>query len=122
MPIELGVRIIGWTTVIDGALVMRQIYSVSDDARDDGEMAPPIFYIVSYMCWLPFLAGTAAFINYKRNDTAETRDLMIKGNMTVIFGIIAIYVWFLLYFLSIGETDLMEKDMIMLIVLGFAAP
>ena len=113
---------IGWFTVIDGALVMRQIYNISDDARTDGQMAPHMFYIVSYLCWLPFLVATVAYINYKRKDSEEARNLYLKANTCVLIGVIALYTWFLLYFLNVGETDLMQKDLIVLIVLMFASP
>ena len=85
-------------------------------------MAPPLFYLVSYICWLPFLAMTAAFINYKRKDSEDARVMLLKANTILLCGVSALYTWFILYFLSVDEGSFGEKDLIVLIVLMFASP
>ena len=121
-PIDLGINLIGFFTILDGIFVASQIHGITDDGRDDGENAPAFFYLVSYLCWMPFLAGIAAFVKYKKSDSEEIRNYMVKANLSVLIGVIALYCWYLTYFLNAGTTNFMEKDMILLVVLGFASP
>ena len=102
--------------------MLRQIYNISDDARNDGQVAPPMFYFVSYVCWIPYLVMTAAFINFKRKDSENNRAMLLKANTILLGGVTALYTWFILYFLSVAEGSLGEKDLIVLIVLLFASP
>ena len=113
----------GWTTIINAALLLKQINGVTDDGSSKGVMAPPSFYYTSYFCWSPFLFGTYSFVSYWcRGDSENARNLMVQGNTAVFFSIIALYVWFFAYFITIEETDFQTKDTILLIILLFASP
>mgnify|MGYP006086254939 FL=1 len=106
VPIETAIGMIGWATIINAALLIKQINSVTDDGSSKGVVAPPSFYYTSYLCWSPFVFGIFSFVNHwVRTDTESSRNLMIQGNTAVFFSVIALYLWFFAYFISIEETD-----------------
>ena len=104
-PIEVGVAIIGWFTAINSLLLIKQINGVTDDGSSKGEHAGTMFYNVSYFCLMPFLSQIYWFFKYWRNDSEDSRNNLVKGNMACFMSVIALYVWFFVYFVSIEDSD-----------------
>lgn len=122
VPIEHSINIMGWVTIINAALLIKQINNVTDDGSSKRQVAGPSFYYTSYLCWSPMIYGIYSFVRFWLKDSEHTRSLLVQGNTAVFFSIIALYCWFFVYFISIEETDFQTKDTILLIILLFASP
>ena len=122
LPIELGVSVIGWFTLVNALLLIWQINGVTDDGSSKGERAGASFYNVSYICWSPYLFSLYQFFKYSRVDSEYTRNELIKGNMAVFASVIALYTWMFVYFVSIEDSDFQTKNTILLIILLFSSP
>ena len=108
IPIRCGVTLIGILTIIQYGLLIWQIHGVDDDGSSDHNQPGTQFYTISYVCVLPFFVNIITFLRYWlccKGDQVRMRKHMMLTNKAIFYSVLALYLWFLLYFSTVAKHD-----------------
>ena len=114
--IIFGVKLIQIWWVINVAFLVWQINGVTDDGSSKGEVAGPKFYFISYLCLIPFVRSFWAMFSFnKYGESENTRAGLVSGSLASIYSVIALYIWFFVYFVTLQEENYDQMNRILLV-------